>query len=82
MRQTILCALALTTWIASIDASQARSPYNYPWCGVYPNRYGARSCRFNTYEHCIAIMRPGIGGYCTQNPGYQGLAATPTRRKR
>jgi Protein of unknown function (DUF3551) len=66
MRQTILCALALTTWIAAIEASHAQSPYNYSWCGVYPNRYGARSCRFNNYEQCIANIRPGIGGYCTQ----------------
>jgi uncharacterized protein DUF3551 len=84
MRQTILCALALTAWIAAIEASHAQSPYNYSWCGVYPNRYGARSCRFNNYEQCIANMRPGIGGYCTQNPAYKGPAAgtMQTRRKR
>jgi hypothetical protein len=84
MRQTILCALALTAWIAAIEASHAQSPYNYSWCGVYPNRYGARSCRFNNYEQCIAYMRPGIGGYCTQNPAYNGSTAgtVQTRRKR
>jgi hypothetical protein len=80
MRQTTLCALALMTWVAFVEASHAQSP----WCGVYPNRYGARSCHFNDYEQCIANMRPGIGGYCTQNPGYKGPAAgsVQTRRKR
>jgi Protein of unknown function (DUF3551) len=84
MRQIILCALALVAWIVAIEASHAQSPYNYSWCGVYPNRYGARSCRFNNYEQCIANVRPGIGGYCTQNPAYKGPAAgtVQTRRKR
>jgi hypothetical protein len=34
MRQTILCALALTAWTAAIEASHAQSPYNYSWCGI------------------------------------------------
>jgi hypothetical protein len=83
MRQIILCALAVATWTASIAVGHAQSPYNYSWCGVSPSRFGGRSCYFNSYEQCIARMRP-LGGFCTQNPGYQGPAAgtTQTRRRR
>jgi hypothetical protein len=82
MRQATLCAISVAVWAASAGVSHAQSPYNYSWCGVY-KLGGARSCYFNSYEQCIARMRP-TGGFCSQNPGYQGPAAgtVQTRRKR
>jgi Protein of unknown function (DUF3551) len=80
MRQAILCALALTGWISSIEASHAQSTYNYSWCGVY-RIGGLRSCYFNSYEQCIVSMRPA-GGFCSQNPAYRGPAAGTQTRKR
>ena len=82
MRPAILCVLALAAWAASVEASQAQSPYNYSWCGVYKIG-GARSCYYNSYAQCIATMR-WSGGFCSQNPGYQGPAAgtAQPRRKR
>jgi hypothetical protein len=82
MRRAIWCALAAAAWAAPVAVSHAQSPYNYSWCGAY--RFGgARSCYFNSYEQCIASMRPA-GGFCSQNPAYRGPAAgtAQTRRKR
>jgi hypothetical protein len=76
----LLAAAALTS---GIPESRAQSPYNYNWCGVYPGRFGARSCYYSSYEQCIGTMR-GIGGFCTQNPAYRGPAAgtgEPRRRR-
>jgi hypothetical protein len=82
MRRAILCAIAVAACAAPAGVSQAQSPRNYSWCGVY-KLGGARSCYFSSYEQCIAGMRP-TGGFCSQNPGYQGPAAgaARTRRKR
>jgi hypothetical protein len=82
MRQAILCAIVVAGWAASAGVSHAQSPYNYSWCGVF-KLGGARSCYFNSYEQCIATMRP-TGGFCSQNPAYRGPAAgtVETRRKR
>jgi Protein of unknown function (DUF3551) len=80
MRGAILCALALTMWAASFEMSRAQSPYNYSWCGVYKIG-GARSCYFNSYEQCIARMR-WSGGFCSQNPAYQGPAAGTAQPRR
>jgi hypothetical protein len=76
----LLAAAALT---GAVAPAAAQSPNNYSWCGVYPGKFGARSCYYNSYEQCIATMRV-VGGYCSQNPGYQGPAAgtAQPRRKR
>jgi hypothetical protein len=82
MKRAILCAITVAAWAASAGVGHAQSPYNYSWCGVY-KLGGARSCYFNSYEQSIARMRPN-GGFCSQNPAYQGPAAGTgqTRRKR
>jgi Protein of unknown function (DUF3551) len=82
MRPIIWCGIAVAAWIAPIAVGHAQSPYNYSWCAVF-KLGGARSCYYNSYEQCIARMRM-TGGYCSQNPAYQGPAAGTgeTRRKR
>jgi hypothetical protein len=87
MRPSVLfCLLAAAVLVGTIEQGHAQSPYNYSWCGVYGGKFGggARSCYYNSYEQCIATMRTA-GGYCIQNPAYQGPAAgtaQPRRQRR
>jgi hypothetical protein len=83
MRAALLPLLAAAVLIGGLQQSCAQSPYNYSWCGVYPGKFGARSCYYDSYERCIATMRAS-GGYCVQNPAYTGPAAgtAQPRRKR
>jgi hypothetical protein len=78
------CLIAVIALASAIEPAQAQSPYNYSWCGTYPGKFYARSCYYNSYEQCIANMRPA-GGFCTQNPAYVGPAsgtAQPRRKRR
>jgi hypothetical protein len=45
---------------------------------------GGRNCGFDSYEQCMTA-RQGAGGFCEQNPFYEGPAQTkaaPERRPR
>jgi Protein of unknown function (DUF3551) len=83
MKPALSLLLAVAALTGAVAAADAQSPYNYSWCGTYPGKFYARSCYYNSYEQCIATMRPA-GGFCTQNPAYQGPAAgtAQPRRKR
>ena len=64
-------SLVLAALLASAAAGHAQSAYDYPWCAVYPGRFGAgaMSCYYRTWDQCMATMS-GIGGSCVQSPYY------------
>ena len=64
--------LALAALVAAGSATPAAAAISYPWCARYATSGG--ECSFNTYEQCMATLS-GIGGSCTDNPGYSGPAA-------
>ncbi len=55
-----------TTMLVNILPGVARE---YPWCANYGP--STRNCGFVSFEQCRATIS-GIGGYCAQNPLYQG----------
>ena len=64
MRISFLALAALAFGASAIPAAAAPS---YPWCARYSTSGG--ECSFNTFEQCEQTLS-GIGGSCTQNPGY------------
>jgi Protein of unknown function (DUF3551) len=60
--------------LASVAIPAAAAP-SYPWCARYSTTGG--ECSFYTREQCMETLS-GIGGSCTQNPGYTGPAASDT----
>jgi|SoimicmetaTmtLMC_FD_k123_203029_2 hypothetical protein len=75
MRLTILpFAVAIATLAGGIGAAPAQSPYSYPWCARVVTKSASTSCYYATKELCMLTIS-GVGGYCYQNPGYQGRAA-------
>lgn len=61
-------ALAALLLAASALAPRpAAAAFNYPWCALYAQSGGVRSCAFATFEQCLDTVR-GIGGYCAPNP--------------
>lgn len=62
----LLLALLGTTLLVNIQPGVARE---YPWCANYGP--STRNCGFATFEQCRATIS-GNGGYCAQNPLYQG----------
>ena len=63
--------LALAAIVVGAYATPASAAISYPWCARYANTGG--ECSFNTFEQCLETLS-GIGGVCTDNPGYQGPA--------
>ena len=47
----------------------------YRWCAEYNTGDSARNCGFITYRQCMATVS-GIGGFCEQNPFYNGRSYT------
>jgi hypothetical protein len=78
MRTAILVATVLV--IMELLLRPSAAAIYYPWCAVFYNNNGTRSCAFVTRDQCRASLG-GIGGYCYENPKptsvYQGIAAPP-----
>jgi hypothetical protein len=70
MRMSFLALAALCVGVSALPAAAAPS---YPWCARYSTSGG--ECSFNTFEQCEQTLS-GIGGSCTQNPGYSPTSAT------
>jgi hypothetical protein len=66
MRPFLFFALLGAAMLFNIQPSAARE---YPWCAIYGP--STRNCGFVTLEQCRATIS-GIGGYCDENPLYQG----------
>jgi hypothetical protein len=63
--------------------ASAQSPYSYPWCSRQTAGKGdTTTCYFTSYAQCMTTIS-GIGGWCYQNPGYNGAsrASAPRRRR-
>jgi Protein of unknown function (DUF3551) len=79
MRLTILpFAVAIATLAGGIGAAPAQSPNSYPWCARVVTKAASTSCYYATKELCMLTIS-GVGGYCYENPGYQGRAAGAAR---
>ena len=80
--RTILLSLGLLAAALAIDARPADAQaYNYPWCHQQGGRDGVLVCSYVSFQQCV-INIPGEGGYCLQNPWYQGAVGEPYRRAR
>jgi hypothetical protein len=84
MRSRIfLLALVSAALMEVIGPASAQSPYSYPWCSRQTAGKGdTTTCYFTSYAQCMTTIS-GIGGWCYQNPGYNGAyhASTPRRRR-
>jgi len=72
MQRILLLAFSVLALLASNERSSAE--ITYPWCAQYGGGGeggGGRNCGFWTYEQCRATIW-GLGGYCIENPMYQG----------
>lgn len=70
-------ALCFSAFLGAAPEPAKADPYR--WCADYAGRGGdggARNCYFYTLAQCRATVS-GVGGYCTPNPFYTGLWATP-----
>jgi Protein of unknown function (DUF3551) len=85
MRSRIfLLALASAALMGVTEPASAQSPYSYPWCSkqLYGGRDVTTSCYFTSYPQCMTTVS-GIGGWCYQNPAYNGARnSLPTHRRR
>jgi hypothetical protein len=63
-----LIGAALFAALAGSATPAAAAP-SYPFCARYSTSGG--ECSFNTREQCMETLS-GIGGSCTENPGYAG----------
>jgi hypothetical protein len=68
MRMSFLAVAAVVLGASAIPAAAAPT---YPWCARYSTSGG--ECSFNTFDQCMQTLS-GIGGSCTQNPGYTATA--------
>jgi hypothetical protein len=80
----IICGLAGAAALAAaqfIAAGTLLAQEPYRWCAVYGggrNGIGATNCGFVTLEQCRETIL-GMGGFCNENPAYQG-SARPRKR--
>jgi hypothetical protein len=82
--QIFLLALASTALMGVTESASVQSPYSYPWCSrqTYGSKGATTSCYFTNYAQCMTTIS-GIGGWCYQNPAYNGARDTvPTHRLR
>jgi hypothetical protein len=61
--------VGLTMLIVASAADTASAEILYPWCKQPAE--GGNNCGFSTLEQCQA---GGTGGFCIENPRYQGRA--------
>jgi hypothetical protein len=74
--------LGLLTTALTIDARPAAAQaYDYPWCHQQGGRDGVLNCSYVSYRQCIVNV-VGDGGWCLQNPWYQGAPAEAVHRTR
>ena len=82
--QMFLLALALAALTGVTVSASAQSPYSYPWCSRQTaGKSDTTTCYFTSYAQCMTTIS-GIGGWCYQNPSYNGArnsAPTPRRRR-
>ncbi|HEY2135092.1 MAG TPA: DUF3551 domain-containing protein [Xanthobacteraceae bacterium] len=62
----LIGAAVLAAFAASATPAAAAT---YPYCARYSTSGG--ECSFTTREQCMETLS-GIGGSCTENPGYSG----------
>jgi Protein of unknown function (DUF3551) len=85
MRSRIfLLALVSAAFMGVTEPASAQSPYSYPWCSkqTVGRSSVTTSCYFTSHAQCMTTVS-GIGGWCYQNPAYNGarnLVPTPRRR--
>ena len=79
MRLLIIALFVIAAvWLGETRATNAQSPYSYPWCAIYfgdQGLGGAMSCYFTSWEQCRTTLL-GIGGNCVESPYYR---AQPTQ---
>jgi Protein of unknown function (DUF3551) len=84
MRSRIfLFALGSAVLMGVTEPASAQSPYSYPWCSkqTYGRGDVTTSCYFTSQAQCMTTVS-GIGGYCYQNPAYNGARnSVPTHRR-
>jgi Protein of unknown function (DUF3551) len=79
-----LLALVSAALMEVTELASAQSPYSYPWCSrqTYGGRNDTTTCYFTSYAQCRTTIS-GIGGWCYQNPAYNGARdAVRARQKR
>jgi hypothetical protein len=81
MREILGPLALLVAVVGAAPTSFAQTYYDYPWCAVYADRSGARSCYYTSFEQCKATMS-GIGGFCIRSPYYRGPQRAPARYER
>src|SRR5215467_2215214 len=80
MRLLIIALFVIAAvWLGETRATNAQSPYSYPWCAIYfgdQGLGGAMSCYFTSLEQCRTTML-GIGGNCVESPYYHRQPTRP-----
>jgi hypothetical protein len=82
--QMLLLALAVAALTGVTAPASAQSPYSYPWCSRQTaGKSDTTTCYFTSYAQCMTTIS-GIGGWCYQNPSYNGArgSAPASRRRR
>jgi len=65
--------------LGKTDASNAQSPYSYPWCSLGAGKESnSLSCYYTSREQCRTTTA-GIGGNCVESPYYHPQPAQPPR---
>jgi hypothetical protein len=82
MRITLMALAGLATLLAVpvMTPSTSNAEVIYPWCAHY-GRDSGTNCGFVTFQQCLATVS-GIGGFCAENPFYQGAVAGERARRR
>jgi hypothetical protein len=57
----------------AVPVTPAAAAPSYPWCSR--NATTGSDCSFETFQQCLEYLN-GVGGSCTDNPGYTGPAAS------
>jgi hypothetical protein len=79
-----LALLVAVVGAAPTSFAQTLTPYDYPWCALYPSDMGAggaRSCYYTSFQQCRETMS-GIGGSCIRSPYYHEPQRAPVHYKR
>ncbi len=66
-----IAACSLAALASGFTSSPAQAD-PYRWCADYGGRGGSSNCYFMTWEQCRASIS-GRGGFCRQNPFYDGV---------
>ena len=79
-RLTLAVAMLAGATLLGTVASHAEPQ----WCARYDVGQGdsVERCEFHTFEACLAEIRGGNRGFCTQNPRWAGSQPEPRRPRR